>query len=96
LHGDDAKREFEFELKIARVCQHRLQVQASGSARELRDQHRVIVERGDGMSGTGQRKRYAACSCADFEHRIAVPSCQREPQREILSIPAAFQVMPHH
>ncbi len=48
------------------------------------------------MPGAGELERDAAGAGADVEHRAAVPLGQLAPQRQVLAVAAALQVVPDH
>ena len=48
------------------------------------------------MTESSEVKGHAARAGADLEDRIAVLAGERAPKRQVLAVPAAFEVVPDH
>ena len=94
LHRHETGREPLLELERPGVCEHGGNIEPVGPARELREQRRVVVERGHPMTATGKIDRHPTGSGADLEYWIAMLGGQCPPKGQIGGIASALQVVP--
>ena len=79
---------------VAGVRAHGVDLEVTGALGERGQQLGVDVERGDAVAGASELERDPAGAGADVEHRIAVLAGERAPQRQILGVAAALEVVP--
>ena len=82
------------DSKSRASAMERLGCQPARPVLERREQRRVSVKRNDINTVRGKIERHASGSRADVEHRAARRSRQRPPRRQVLAIPAAFEIVP--
>ena len=95
LHRHDAQREPPApRSNVAGVRAHGVERELTGALGELVQQLVVEVERGDAVAARGEVERDPPGAGADVEHRVAVLAGERAPQRQVLGVAAALEVVP--
>ena len=94
LHRHEDEREPAVEGEVARVGDHGLDGQPGGAVLERPEERRVDVERDDRRAASRQRKGDPAGAGADVEHRTAGLVGEVMPERKILAVVAALEVVP--
>lgn len=96
LHRHEHKREPALEGERPPVGDDGLHRQASGAVLQRLQQRRVGVQRDDRDAPSGQVERDATGARPDVEHGAAGDAGQRPPQRKVLAVAAALEVVPEH
>ena len=94
LHRCDDQPEPPVQLERARVGDDRLDRQRAPAVRECGQQRGLDVQADHGRAGGGERERHAPCPGADVEHRASGLGGQREPERQVVAVVPALEVVP--
>ena len=96
LHRDDHEREAPPERERARVRGDRLDRQAVRALAQRVEQLGFHVERDDGVPAPGQVERDASGPRPDIQHRAWRVRRELAPERQVLVVAAALEVVPQH
>jgi hypothetical protein len=95
LHRNDDQRELTVESKVTGVRHCRGDGETLAAPRQGGEQRRTGVEGNHLDTAGGELEGHPASTGADVEQRAARAIGEPTPQRKILRVAAAFQVMPY-
>ena len=94
LHRSHDEPEAPAEVEVPGVGKDGLHREAVGAVAQGGKQGGIGVERDDLVSAAGEVERDAPGAGADVEHRPAGLLRERAPQRQVVDVAAAFDVVP--